>query len=166
MVSILICMPHLSFRFKFNEGITTGGTSYNVSDQSQVLNLSIFAHSLAKGLFSGEVRKVTDEDSAIRVSNELWIAKGVVEASLGTEESSVNGVVMREDVGAVNASCLNRMVCLCVEHRVYIPTHSLSLSLSLRINQNYKLFGSSAVFFLESPSQKTKQKKQHRRSRK
>ena len=46
------------------------------------------------------------------------------EASRGAEVGSVNGVVVRENIGAVNASCLDRMIRLCVEHCVYfVPIH-------------------------------------------
>lgn len=55
--------------------------------------------------------------------------KEITEAGLGTEEGSVDGVVVRESVGAVDASGLNRMVRLRVENRVHVvasaPTHSL-----------------------------------------
>lgn len=52
--------------------------------------------------------------------------KKYTEASGGTEMSSINGVVVRKDIGAVYASGLNRMVRLGVEHRVYVAsTHSL-----------------------------------------
>ena len=55
------------------------------------------------------------------------------EGSLGTKESSVNAVVVRESVSAIDASCLNRMVSLRIEHRIYLAvasplTHSLSLT--------------------------------------
>jgi hypothetical protein len=51
------------------------------------------------------------------------------EASGGAELGSVNGVVVGENVGAVYASGLDRMVGLGVEHCVYFaPTHFPSLA--------------------------------------
>lgn len=57
----------------------------------------------------------------------MWEIEWITEAGVGAEESPVYGVVMGKDIGAVNASRLNRMVRLGVKHRVYIaPTHRFS----------------------------------------
>lgn len=44
------------------------------------------------------------------------------EGSIGAEKSSINGVIVGKDVGAVDAARLNGMVGLCVEHGVYVVT--------------------------------------------
>lgn len=62
------------------------------------------------------MREVADEEGAIRVADELGIAQGVIKASGGAKEGSVDSVVVRENVGAVYASRLNRMIRLRVEN--------------------------------------------------
>ena len=45
-------------------------------------------------------------------------------SSKGAEVGFVNGIVVRENIGAVNESYLDRMIRLCVEHCVYfVPIH-------------------------------------------
>ena len=57
----------------------------------------------------------------VRIGGERGIH---TESSRGAEVGSVNGIVVRENIGAVNASCLDRMIRLCVEHCVYfVPIH-------------------------------------------
>ena len=80
-------------------------------------------------------REVADEDGAVRVFDDLRIAEGVIwkksekwgvelelweleerergictESSRGTEVGSVNGVIVRENISAINASCLDLMI--------------------------------------------------------
>lgn len=68
------------------------------------------------------MREATDEDGVVRITNELGITQRVIEGSIGAEKSSINGVIVGKDVGAVDAARLNGMVGLCVEHGVYVVT--------------------------------------------
>lgn len=47
------------------------------------------------------------------------------EASGGAEKSSVNSVVVRKNVSAIDAAGLNGMICLCVKHRIHAVTASV-----------------------------------------
>ena len=73
------------------------------------------------------------------------------ERSRGAEVGAKDGVVVREEVGAVDASGLDGMVRLCVEHRVYVVFvhHFISLLPSfLPLLVCFALLASLTFFFL------------------
>lgn len=41
-------------------------------------------------------------------------------ANRGTELSTINGIVMRNNIGAVDAASLNGMIGICIEYRVQV----------------------------------------------
>lgn len=60
------------------------------------------------------------------------------EASRRAEKSSINGVVVRKNVSAIDATSLNWMVCFCVKHRIYAASTSAHLhSLSTKLIPNF-----------------------------
>lgn len=126
MVCILIGTTHLPVSFILNKCITTRSASNNIPHQPHALHPPVPAHRLPERLVVGLAREVANEQRAVGVAVGLRVPKGIIEAGAGAEEGAEDGVVVRGDVRAVDASSLDRVVLLRVEHRAHAPAAHLS----------------------------------------